>query len=268
MVVDALTHVHPDKDGFGGGLDARVESLVENLDRAGVDRAVVTAIAADTAYGTSSEYVAECCRRFPDRIIGFASVNPLRDPDATAKLERCVTEFGLRGLKLHPRHQQLSVDDTKVVPVVEKAAELGIPVMICGSQWKHAPLAWQDPSNVDTLCKRVPEAKIIIAHGGGFRFWDAFIVAVANENVYLETSIVLNYFHETPYEEQYRFTLEKLGPSRLIYGSDHPEDPAGDCYPRSRAVIESYGFNPQDCEKIFGENILALTRTSPPAAQP
>ncbi len=258
MIVDALTHVHANKDRFGNGTDARVEFLISNLDRAGIDKAVVTAIAADTNYGTTSEYVAECCQRYPDRIIGFASVDPLRDPDAVAKLECYVTESGLRGLKLHPRHQQLSVDDPRVVPVVAKAAELGIPVMVCGSQWKHAPLAWQDPANVDVLCKRVPDAKIIIAHGGGFRFWDAFIVAVANENVYLETSILLNYFRGTPYEQQYRFTLEQLGASRLIYGSDHPEDPAGDCYPRSRSILEEYGFTAEDCAKIFGENILGL----------
>ena len=258
MIVDALTHVHPQKEGFGARYDASVDFLVENLLASPVDKAVITAIAADTAYGTDSEYVAECCRRYPGHLLGFASVDPIRDPNAVDMLKRYVEELGLRGLKLHPRHQRLSVEDPRVVPVVEMAVNLGIPVAICGSLWKGTPLKDQVPLNIDTLCKRVPEAKVIICHSGGFHFMDAFVVAVANDNVFLETSITLNYFHGTPFEEQYMFTLKQLGADRIIYGSDHPEDPVKVCYARSKKILESHGFTEEECAKIFGANILSL----------
>ncbi|MEX2016674.1 MAG: amidohydrolase family protein, partial [Candidatus Hydrogenedentales bacterium] len=223
MIIDALTHVNPNPKAFGDRYDASVEFLIKNLEESPVDRAVVTAIAADTYYGTSNEFVIECCRKYPDRLIGVASVDPLRDPDAVATLERCVREGGMRGLKLHPRHQKLSVADPAVFPVVEKAAELGVPVWICGSQWRNAPLKFQMPIHVDDLCKAVPEAKIIIAHAGGFLFLQALMVAVANPNVYLETSTDLKYFYGTPFEDQLMFVLKQVGARRVIYGSDHPE---------------------------------------------
>lgn len=258
MIVDALTHINPDPRAFGPKYDAGLDFLLKNLDESPVDKAVIVAIDADTHYATDSEFVAECCHAHPDKLIGFASVNPIRDPDAIPKFERYVTELGLRGLKLHPRHQHLAVDDPRVTPVVQKAAELRVPVAICGSQWKHAPLRDQLPINVDVLCKRVPEARIILTHAGGFHFMDALALAVANENVFLETSISLRYFHETPFEDQFMFVLKKIGARRVIYGSDHPEDPVKTCYERSLAIFKKHGFGDEECDLIFGRNILTL----------
>lgn len=258
MIVDALTHLNPDPKAYGPAYDLSVEFLVKQLEGSPVDKAIVTAIEADSPYATTTEYVAECRDRFPDRIIGFCSVDPLHDPEAVKKLEHYVRDLAMKGLKLHPRHQGLRVDNPKVTEVVEKATELNIPVTICGSQWKHAPLEDQLPIHIDTLCKRVPEAHIIIAHAGGFRFMDAFMVAVANDNVSLETSIALRYFEGTPFEDQLIFAFKQLGPKRLIYGSDHPEDPIGESYRRSRAMLERHGFSAEDCALIFGQNILSL----------
>lgn len=258
MIIDALTHVHPDPRAYGPEHDLSLDNLIANVDASPVDRAVVTAIASDTRYGTDTEFVAECCRTYPEKLIGFCSVDPLRDSGALEKLERYAGDMHMRGLKLHPRHQRFSPADPGIVPVVVRAAELGLPVAICGSQWKHAPLEHQLPMNIDALCKRVPQAKIIICHSGGFKFMDAFVVAVANENVYLETSISLNYFAGTPFEEQFMFTLKKIGAHRVVYGSDHPEFPLKACYAKSVEIFDRHGFSESDRAKIFGENILSL----------
>lgn len=258
MIVDGLAHVHPNPKSFGAQYDLSPEFLMENLDRSPVDKAVVTAIEGDTKYCTPTSFVIECCERYPDKIIGFASVNPKTNPNACEDLERYVTQHGMKGLKLHPRHQHLSADDPDVFPVVRLAAELGIPVYVCGSQWRHAPLRDQLPQNIDVLCKAVPEATIVIAHSGGFYFWDAFVVAIANPNVVFETSISLRYFEGTPFEEQYIFTLKKLGARRVIFGSDHPEDPTAECYARSRAALERHGFSQDEMDWVFGNTLLSI----------
>jgi hypothetical protein len=258
MIVDALTHIHENPASFGGQYDLSPEFLVENLKQSPVDRAIVTAIEGDNNYCTPTSFVIECCQKYPDKLIGFASVNPIQNPNAVEDLESYVTNHGMRGLKLHPRHQQLSADDPRLIPVVKKAAELGIPVAVCTSLWKNAPLRDQMPYNIDVLAKAVPEANIIMMHGGGFHFLDAFVVAIANDNVYLETSISLNYFHNTPFEDQYLFTLKKIGANRIVYGSDHPEDPLAECYTRSRSILEGAGFDKDECAQIFGGTILGL----------
>ncbi|MFP6582393.1 MAG: amidohydrolase family protein [Candidatus Hydrogenedentota bacterium] len=258
MIIDALTHIHPDLKSFGSQYDLSPEFLIRNLEESPVDRAIVTAIEGENNYCTPTTYIIDACEKYPDHLIGFASVNPITNPNAVADFEKYVTEYGMRGLKLHPRHQQLSADDERIVPVVEKAAELGVPVTICGSLWKHAPLRDQQPINIDVLAKRVPEAKIIIAHSGGFKFMDAFIVAVANDNVFLETSISLKYFEDTPFEDQYMFTLKQIGAHRVIFGSDHPEDPVASCYARSVEMLGRHGFGGDAETQIFGDTIQSL----------
>jgi hypothetical protein len=261
MIIDGLTHLHADPRAFGEKYDLSPQFLIENLERSPIDKAVVTAIEGNTRYCTPTSFVIECCERYPDRLIGFASVNPLTNPRATEDLKRFVEERGMRGLKLHPRHQGFGADNPAIVPVVRLAAELGIPVYICGSQWRNAPLRNQLPQNIDVLCKAVPEAKIVIAHSGGFYFWDAFVVAIANPNVYFETSIALRYFEGTPFEDQYLFTLKQLGACRVIFGSDHPEEPSGQCYTRSRSLLERHGFTNDELEHIFGGTLLSLLPT-------
>lgn len=258
MIIDALTHIHPDAKSFGDQHDLSPEFLIENLNESPVDKAIVTAIEGDNKYCTPTSYVIDCCEKYPDHLIGFASVNPITNENAVADFEKYVTEYGMRGLKLHPRHQHLSADDERIVPVVEKAAELKVPVAICGSQWKHAPLRDQLPLNLDVLAKRVPEAKIILCHGGGFHFMDALVVAIANDNVYLETSISMKYFQNTPFEDQYMFTLRKIGAGRVVYGSDHPEDPVKTCYERSTEILSKHGFSDNNQQQILGGTIQSL----------
>lgn len=258
MIIDALTHIHPDPASFGAQYDLSPEFLIKNLRESPVDKAIVTAIEGDNKYCTPTSFVIDTCEQYPDELIGFASVNPISNPNAVADLENYVTQYGMRGLKLHPRHQHLAADDPRIFPVVEKAAELGIPVAICGSQWKHAPLRDQLPQNIDVLAKQVPEVNIIVCHGGGFHFMDAFVVAIANENVYLETSISMKYFENTPFEDQYMFTLKKIGAHRIVHGSDHPEDPVRVCYDRSVSILERHGFSADEQAQILGGTLLSL----------
>jgi len=260
MIIDGHTHIHPEKEAFGPAYDATPEFLLEALEESGVDKAVVLPIAATTPYAkrTDNCYVAEWCAKYPQRLVGFASIHPLEDADSTGRLARAVEKYGLKGLKLHPRFQGVAADDPRLIPLVEKAAALGIPVAIDCLLWKPTPLRDQLPFNVDTLCKRVPEAKVIMCHAGGFRFLDALAVAVANDNVYLDVSVSLGYFHDTPFEDQFMFVLKQVGARRLIYGSDHPYCPLKATYLLSKAVFEKHGFSHEDQDWIFGKTMLSL----------
>jgi len=54
MIIDTLTHIHP--DSFGKNANLRTEFLIEKLDNSPVDKAIVTAIAGNNHYSTSPEY--------------------------------------------------------------------------------------------------------------------------------------------------------------------------------------------------------------------
>ena len=260
MIIDAHTHVHPDQDGLGERYDARLETLLAELEHSEVDKAVILAEAIDVPYVKRIEnaYVAECCAKHPDKLIGFASIHPFEHANAAKVLEDDVRRFGLQGLKLHPRFQGVGADDPRLVPLVEKAVELDLPIAIDALLWKPTPLKIQMPINIDALCKRVPDARIIISHAGGLQFLDALAVVIANNRVCLEISRTLQFFTGSPFEAQFMFVLKTAGAKRVIYGSDYPQDRLQETYATARALFEKYEFSGEDLEWIFGKTFLSL----------
>src|SRR5262245_22985811 len=78
--------------------------------------AVIFAIDAETHSGdrfVGNDYVAGVVEKYPDRFIGFASVDPWKGQAALKELERAVKELGLRGLKLHPTSQAFFPNDER-----------------------------------------------------------------------------------------------------------------------------------------------------------
>ena len=81
-----------------------IEDTIKDMDEAGVDKAVIVAIDAETTYKykVSNELIADTVKLYPDRLIGFASVDPNKGFVAIEELKKAVTGLGLKGLKLIP----------------------------------------------------------------------------------------------------------------------------------------------------------------------
>ena len=66
----------------------------------------------------------------PDRFAGLATL-PMQDPAAAvAELRRCVDTLGFRGAQIGPHIEGVPLDDASLRPVLEAAAELGVPLVI------------------------------------------------------------------------------------------------------------------------------------------
>ena len=90
------------------------------------------------------------------RIVPFCRLNLTGDPVAEA---RRAIGLGARGIKLHPRAQAFSVDDERLVPVFEIAAEHRIPILI------HAGRGMPPIGEaLATAAERNPDATLILAH--------------------------------------------------------------------------------------------------------
>jgi predicted TIM-barrel fold metal-dependent hydrolase len=196
-------------DGRVASLSA--DELVRQLDANGVDAAVVgppdRCIAVANHEG--NDFVLEACRRHPDRLIGFATVNPWYGDDAVAELRRAAAA-GLRGLILHPPLQGYMLLDTLVDPVVAVAEELGLPVWApTGKPFQALPL------QLTELARRFPRVNFLMGHMGHTDFWiEAVPAAAAAPNIYAEIS----------YKQPHVIidAVTQLGPERVVFGSDAP----------------------------------------------
>lgn len=207
-----------------------LETFFLEMDLEGVERAVLLPIACKRARGVdvvTNEQVEALCEKSP-RFIGFCSVDPL-ERDASAELEKSITSRGLRGLFLNPEIQGFTPDEIRLIPVLEKAEQLKIPVLIhTGMTWApNTSLAPNHPLKWEPVIQRFPRLNIILAKFGWPWVWDAAALALKYPNVYLDLSA---HFYDSPveffqsvYTKQIPLTvIDRSLNTKILFGSNYP----------------------------------------------
>ena len=186
------------------------------------DGAIVLAVDAQEAgYYVSNDYVAEYVSRNPNKLYGFASVNPNR-PSPGRLLEEARHMYGLKGLKLAPIYQFFDPTDSKCYPLYAKAQELRMPIMWHqGTSYLQAgPLELCNPVLLDPIARAFPDLKMVIAHLGHPWYGEAVSVIRKHPNVYADVSAL-----GTRPWQMYNAMLcavEYGVADKLLFGTDFP----------------------------------------------
>ena len=244
MIVDAHTHIFPEflvrereryleRDATFGLLYrspharlATAQELLEALDAAGVDAAVVAGIGwtdLELARAANDELL-EQAQRAAGRLIPFCSVNPAWGDAAVAEAERCAL-LGARGLgELHPDTQGFDLaEQATMAPLMEVARHRGLVVLTHASEPVGHPYAGKGRTTPDVLWRFIehfPEVTITCAHfGGGLPFY-ALMPEVARtlNNVYFDSAAAP--FLYTP--SVFSATVALVGADKVLLGSDFP----------------------------------------------
>jgi predicted TIM-barrel fold metal-dependent hydrolase len=212
MIIDA--HVHSGElKGCG------TEDMLRLADRAGFDRIFCTdwmALSYDMYEG--NRRLAEDMKRHPDRIIGYCTIPSHHfGHKAVDEVQRCYEVYGMRGLKVWHQtagigsySQLTSINEPQMIPIFEKAAELGMLI-----------LAHSTPEECMGLSQAVPEAKLLMAQSGGcptaLGDWHKAIEAARQyPNILLDTSSSQS---DMGYLEA---IVDAVGAERVIFGTDMP----------------------------------------------
>jgi len=147
-----------------------------------------------------------------------------------------------------------------VVKLVKKAAKLKLPVLIdCFPQIDNIfPVERTFPHHIGILARKVPQAKIILAHAGGYKYWEAFFIARANANIYLDFSLSANFFANSSVIQDLSLILKKLGAKRCIHGSDYPEISLIQALKDSLLLVNKADFTKKEKEYFFGKTLLSI----------
>lgn len=257
MIIDAHAHVHPDAAGLGAGQDASVERFLAELDASPLDRIILLPI--DPVI--PNEFIFETAKLRPDKIICFGSADPNRGRAAVELLERLAAEHSIRGLKLHPRRQHFSGTDFEAVRcLVERAADLSLPVLIDAFPYGRGALKDDTLELIEALSEAVPKAALIIAHMGGVRILDALILARTSYTIYLDLSLIYPVYRGSHIEQDIFYAIRRIGPERCIYGSDYPDVALGPAYAGMREALDAHGFSSSDQDWIFGKTAAHVLR--------
>jgi len=233
---------------------ATADQLVAELDRCGFDRAVAVGWGwTDHALCVEqNDYLIEAVKRYPDRLIGFAAIQPAAGPAAVREVER-VQKAGLRGVgELMPHGQGYQLDQEPLLaPLAEACVALGLPLLTHTSEPVGHLYPGKGEVSVQTvlhLATAFPDLKLICGHwGGGLPFYELMPeVRAATANVWYDTAA-------SPYlydPRIYPAARLLVGAEKVLFGSDFPLLRIDRC---ARQVAES-GLAPEDVDAVLGGN--------------
>jgi len=238
---------------FGSALDpATAYTAMSEVDTAIAIAAPVHPSRGD--FSGANDAVLQAAASSEGRVVPLCRVDPWDGPDALAELRRAVGD-GARGLFLHPSEEHFRINDARVRPLVECAAELTVPVMIAAGYHLFA-----EPLQLGAAAQWTPENPFVLTNGGQFNIsglaqFDAQL-ALGNANVHVHTSGMYR-------EDFLEGVVATFGPERLLFASAAPVFEMA--YERRR--VDLAHFTDAERALILGgnaERIFGLKGTSRP----
>ena len=211
MIYDVHTHL------FAENIAESRDNLLRAAELYGIDKLFVSGINSlpnpneDMVRDINLE-VERFQKEHPDLVRGYVYISP-EHPNVLEVLRHGIEDQGFCGVKIW---MSTLCDDMRVNPMVEKAIEYGVPILIHAfykavDQLPNETLG----EHVARLAQRYPEAKLLMAHLGGSCYHGLPSIADC-PNVWVDYSCSIFGGDDLQY------AIEMLGADRILHGSDMP----------------------------------------------
>jgi predicted TIM-barrel fold metal-dependent hydrolase len=250
---DAHMHLGHDIDGMVG----RPEELVALLDRYGFDGAFVFCMDEhdrEPAFRAPNDRTLAHAGRSGGRLVPFVRLDLAERPLEEAR--RCL-DRGARGIKLHPRAQGFALDDDRLQPIFELAAERSAPILIHGGRGLP-PIA----EHLERLVRRNEGVRLIVAHAG-----IADMAGLAGRlrgipGVFFDTSV----WSALDLLDLHR----QVSPEQVVYASDYPYGRQPNSLLVSIRAAKLAGFDDKQLRLMLGGTArrIAEGRATEPLSPP
>ena len=231
------------------------------LDARGVERAaLIASLSGDEASVTAVADV------WPDRFFPYAMVNPLMGPPAALA--------ALRALCFFPAMHRYFMHDSRVEPFLQFAAAERLLVFVhCGvltvgvrkKLGLPSPfdMRYSNPIDLHAVALRYPQLNFVVPHFGAGYFREALMLADLCPNVYLDTSSSNHWmqYEGLDLKTVFRRSLDILGASRLLFGTDSSFFPRGwnsAVFDQQTQALHAIGVSAADARLILGGNLRRL----------
>ncbi len=244
MILDFHTHIFPprvinDREKFSL-LDpcfsllysdakarlASVEDLIRSMDENQINKSVVLNLGwfnHDICVITN-DYIIEAVKRYPDRIIGFCSIQPNAGDKCLKELERCI-DNGIKGVgEMRPDAQDFDLSDKMLLdPIIDIMIRNNLIFLVHSSEpvgHNYTGKGKITPDKLYGFITNYPDLKVVCAHwGGGLPFYSLMPeVQAALKNTCFDTAA-------TPFlykPDIFTYIAEIVGSKKILFGSDYP----------------------------------------------
>jgi uncharacterized protein len=246
-IFDAHVHLGNDIDGFSGVY----EDLEQIHARYGISRAFMFCMDErdrHPAFRAANDRTLAFAERSGGRLIPFVRLDLAEEPIEEANR---ALDAGARGIKLHPRAQRFLLNDERLAPVFELAAERRVPILIHGGRGLP-PIA----DHLARLVERYTEAQLIIAHAGIADLAELAAHFGGKAGVFFDTSVwspidLLSLYH-------------LVSPEQIVYASDYPygQQPSSLLIALRTAMVA--GFDEEQLRAMLSGNAARIADGKPP----
>ena len=254
QIIDYHQHLYSPVAGpisIAGWKGVTADELIPLMDEAHISRAVVLSTAYSlanphkppvpnerVAVGNDNDWTSAQAAMYPDRLIGFCSVNPLK-PYAVEEINRCAKDPNLRtGLKLHFGNSDVNVDNPTHLAQLKRVFRAANRNRMAILVHAHANVNFNRPYGsrearvfLEQLLPETPDITVVLAHMAGAGGFDestqqasaVYAAAIARHdprvrNLYFDACISAD-AAEAPLLAQ---RIREIGVFRIFYGSDAP----------------------------------------------
>lgn len=173
-------------------------------------------------------YVAEYVNRFPQKLIGFAGIDPT-ERSALDEMRAARDHLQLRGITLSPANQDFHPSDSRAMLLYAEAEKLNMPILLhpVGQFTEQSKLEFARPYLLDEVARTFPKLRIIIAQLGQPWLEETICLLGKHPNVYADVSGLL----ARPWHAYNALVAahESQVIEKLLFGSDFPYTSVTDC---------------------------------------
>lgn len=254
QIIDYHQHLYSPVAGpisIAGWKGVTADELIPLMDEAHISRAVILSTAYSlanphkppvpnelVAVRNDNDWTSAQVALYPDRLVGFCSVNPLKSY-AVEEINRCAKDPNLRtGLKLHFGNSDVDVDNAAHLAQLRRVFRAANSNRMTILVHAHANVNLNRPYGtrearvfLEQLLPEIPEITVVLAHMAGAGRFDestqqasaVYAGAIARHdprvrNLYFDACISAD-AAEVPLLAQ---RIREIGISRIFYGSDAP----------------------------------------------
>lgn len=221
MIVDCHTHINSSAEDI---------ELSEHLAAADtVDKCIVLA-GLDGPSDEVNKGLSEYVNKHQEKMVGFATVDPIKDKLSVNKLKNLRDKLGLEGVVLHCSAQGLHPTHSRAMRFYESAQELGYPVFFhngYGVPGMDDVLSYAQPYLLDEIARGFSGLKIVIGNMGMPFLEQTLSMVAKHKNVYADLTIRPNNVWQT--YNTVVASYEHNVMDKLLFGSGFPLGNAGEC---------------------------------------
>ncbi len=259
MIIDAHTHIYPDKIAEKAGKSigefyelpilapGTADDLINAMDKAGISKSLICSAAiTPNRVMNINNFLGAAVNDNPNKFIGFGTIHPLMEYSEMKEEFIRLKSLGLHGVKIHPDFQKFLLDCDESISMFKLAAEMNIPFLIHVGDYRYE---YSEPSRLRKVLNKITDLKVICAHFGGWSIWNEGWKELADcENVWVDTSSSLYSLDDKTAVS----IINRYDDDKVLYGTDYPM-----WIPEVEVnKIKSLPLSQEKKDKIFYKNIV------------